>query len=67
MLTYGNGKDQKTGGRISAVFFHGGNTGAGGADLGKSRTEGYMCEVGMTLREITYMLWECKIKCVSYR
>lgn len=26
------------------------------ADLGKSRTEGYMCEVGLTLSEISHML-----------
>ncbi|MGN0673789.1 MAG: aldehyde dehydrogenase [Anaerovoracaceae bacterium] len=25
-------------------------------DLGKSRAEGYMCEIGMTLSEITYMI-----------
>ena len=25
-------------------------------DLGKSRVEGYMCEIGMTLSEITYMI-----------
>lgn len=30
------------------------------ADLGKSTTESYMCEIGMTLSEITYMLKHIK-------
>ncbi|MBQ8723663.1 MAG: aldehyde dehydrogenase family protein, partial [Opitutales bacterium] len=30
------------------------------ADLGKSRYEGFMCEVGMVLSEISYMLGHVK-------
>ena len=29
-------------------------------DLGKSRTEAYMCEIGLTLDEISYMLKNIK-------